>query len=157
LVLQGVHFALFFVPMMHILFVISRRLPLFSSLLTVGSVRTRLPPLVIPSVSWVVFGSCSVDVVNLSLTCATLDFLRGGQLMIVDDGESCHAAYWNASWNASCSVGFVSFVLVLVSRLYSISSFKQVLSKMRFQSLSRISHYSHFSVTFVNVSLLSVT
>jgi hypothetical protein len=34
-------------------------------------------------------------------------------------------------WNASCNVGFVSLVLV-VFLPYSVSSFKQVLSKMRF-------------------------
>jgi hypothetical protein len=125
----------------------SRRLPLFSSLLTVGNIRTRLPPLVIPLVSWVVFGSCLADVCeSLSLTRVTLDFLCGGQMMVVN--RAALLERFLQRWFCLVGLGFLP---------YSVSSFKHVLSKMRFPIPFTSFPLFSLLVTFVNVSLLLVT
>jgi hypothetical protein len=77
--------------------------------------------------------------------------------MIVDDGESCHAATGMLPGMlpaalVSSRLSWSWFPAFIQSRPLNKFSLRCV-----FQSLSRVSHYSQFLVTFVNVSLLSVT
>jgi hypothetical protein len=119
-------------------------------LLAISLSRSAAPICFLPSYSLVSLSpekmrTSSRVVDTIAHGSAILDFPCGGQLMIVDDSESRHAAgMFPATW-------FCLVLLGLGFLPYSVLSFKQVLSKLRFPVPFTSFPLFSLTVTFVNV------